>query len=282
MSSDQPLTSGSPDQNLGNTLVKKINGDKTETDGNIGQVFPGHDDMMGGVHGINNFLAYSGAKLDAFGQSIIEGEGQLFLTGDTTASFFAFSHVALFAMFTILAMSVHGMNHIMDCEFKKSIRSPIFVHVMNILFILVVLVYTSGHENTSPLEAAIITGVIYFWFLMVTKLSGPFIYALLVVVIIAFFVTHNEQYTTYQEKQILEATKSGKAKDAINAKIQAHIYWHNMLIVVLMVAMVTLSFIGFGQHLTSNKLVSRNNSLWTNIKSSIKALFKFDECNRNV
>lgn len=276
-SSDQPLTTGSPDQNLGNTLTNAMNGGKKlNHQGDLGEAFSGHDDMMGTINGINSLVDYGGAKIDAFGQSIIKGEGQLFLTGDTTASFFAFSHVTLFAMFTILAMSIHGMNHIMDPEFKQSIRTPIFVHVMNILFILVVIVYTSGHESVSPLEAAIMTTVIYIWFLMVTKLSGPFIYALLVVVLIAFFVTHNEQYTTFQEKQILEATKEGKAKDAINARLQYHLYWHNMIIVVLMFAMVALSFVGFGQHLTSNKLISRKNSVWTNIKSSVKALFYFD------
>ncbi len=258
-------------------FFKGLDHDNHEFKNKVSCVFKDNKTLKGGNEGISDILKESGSKITGFGKEILDSEST-FLTGDTTQSSFAFANIFLFAMFMILTMTTNGMGHIMDCEFKKSIRSPLFVHTINILFLLVVIVYTSGHETTSPLEAFIITSLLYIWFLMITKLSGFYIMLLLGVIVVTFFVTHNQKHTRAEHQEILNTTKQEKDKMALHEKIHNETHFYNKIIVGLMIIMAILSFVGFGNHLISNKMISRNQSIYFNVKNTIKALFKFEQC----
>lgn len=209
----------------------------------------------------------------------VDDSPTLFFRTDTLNTLTSFFDVLLLSMVSVLVMSTNGIRSIMDCDFKHFVSKPLPTHIINIMFLLVVIVYTSGQENTSPWEAALLTGVLYLWFLMITKLSGRYVFLLIVILVITFFVTHNKKYISYMHELDLKDMHTEEEKELINQKLNTHKNFHNTVVIVLILALVLLSFIGFYNHLRTKTNFGRSGTtLGSNMKAVFSSLFLFEKC----
>lgn len=211
----------------------------------------------------------------------VDDSPTLFLRDDAVNTLTSFFDVLLLSMVSILVMTTNGIRSIMDCDFKHFISRPLPTHIINILFLLVVIVYTSGQENTSPLEAALLTGILYLWFLMITKLSGWYVFLLIVILVITFFVTHNKKYVANMHEANLKTISTEEEKEFLNQKLKRHKQFHNTVVLVLIGVLILLSFIGFYNHLRTKTRFGRpGTSLRSNLHDIFSSLFLYEKCRK--